>query len=342
MLLSWLKPLAASILRLLLSNLSWSRAFTSANPTPPRYLPAPTQSKDHNHDNNEIFLSLIPHGAWDSHMHIIDPVNYSLAADAQYTPNPHLLPSALSFKNSVNTQNIVIVQPSIYGNDNSCLLSALTTLGPSRSRGVVTFETNNITTSTLRKYHALGVRGVRINLQSVGASADPVELASTLHQYADIIRPLGWVLQLYVPLETAIVLEDIVPDLNVRVCFDHFGSPDLTLAPKGSRDPYAIPGFRSLVNLLEQGSTFVKMSAPYRLSNATGWSDLEPIGRELLRVAGMKRVVFASDWPHTRFEDLDIRPFYKIVMEWCNWDKRMIDRVFKGNAEDLWDVDCEK
>lgn len=275
-------------------------------------------------------------------MHILDPTHYPLASDAQYTPNPHLLHSALSFEKSVQIQNLVIVQPSIYGYDNSCLLSALRTLGPSRGRGVVTFETANITTSTLREWHALGVRGVRINLQSVGQSADPVELASTLHRYADIIRPFGWVLQLYVPLETAVVLEDIVPDLHVRVCLDHFGSPDMSNATAGGRDPYAIPGFRSLVNLLTQGNTFVKMSAPYRLSNSTEWSELKPIGRELLRVAGMKRVVFASDWPHTRFEGLDIKPFFRTVMEWCNWDDAMIERVFKGNAEDLWDVDCKK
>ncbi|KAH6713415.1 hypothetical protein BKA61DRAFT_609100 [Leptodontidium sp. MPI-SDFR-AT-0119] len=343
MLLSSLKPLAASFLRLLLSNLSWSLSLITAKLTPPRHTSTITTPKKKDKDkDNDTVLSLIPHGSWDSHMHILDPTHYPLASDAQYTPNAHLLPSALSFEKSMHIQNLVIVQPSIYGYDNSCLLSALRTLGPSRGHGVVTFETANTTTSTLQEWHALGVRGVRINLQSVGQSADPVELASTLHRYADIIRPFGWVLQLYVPLETAVVLEDIVPGLNVRVCLDHFGSPDLSNATAGSSDPYAIPGFRSLVNLLKQGNTFVKMSAPYRLSNSTEWSELEPTGRELLRVAGMKRVVFASDWPHTRFEGLDIKPFFRTVMEWCNWDEAMIERVFKGNAEDLWDVGCKK
>ncbi|KAG4437233.1 hypothetical protein IFR05_007287 [Cadophora sp. M221] len=341
MLFSSPKPLIASILRRLLSSLSWSPSLITAKSNPPKDSPRTKQKGPDS--NDEITLSLIPHGSWDSHMHILDPTQYPLAADAQYTPSPYLLPSALSFEKSVHIQNIVIVQPSIYGYDNSCLLSALRTLGPSHSRGVVTFETNNITTSTLQQWHALGVRGVRINLQSVRQSADPVELASTLHRYADIIRPFEWVLQLYVPLETAVVLEDIVPGLNVRVCLDHFGSPDLSLAPStGSGDPYAIPGFRSLVKLLEQGSTFVKMSAPYRLSNSTAWSDLEPTGRELLKVAGTKRVVFASDWPHTRYEGLDIKPFVRTVMEWCDWDQSMIERVFKGNSEDLWDVDCKK
>ena len=53
----------------------------------------------------------------------------------------------------------------------------------------------------------------------------------------------------------------------------------------------------------------------------------------------MNRVVFASDWPHTRFEGLDIKPFVKRVMEWCEWDERLIERVFRGNAEMLWDVE---
>lgn len=193
---------------------------------------------------------------------------------------------------------------------------------------------------------------MRINLQSVGlgTSVNGKELESMLKAYADVIRPLGWVVQLYVPLEMAVLLEGIVPDLGVRVVLDHFGSPDLECSSReivGARDPYTIPGFSSLINLLQAGKTFVKISAPYRLTcpspnqppSPACQRDLDAIGKELLRVAGMDRVVFASDWPHTRFEGLDIKPFVRTVMEWCEWDEVLIERVFRGNAEALWDVE---
>lgn len=301
-------------------------------------------------------LERIPRGSWDSHMHVVsdldkslqsphplisytqvDPSTYPLAADALYTPKPHLLSQALRFEASTGIRKVVLVQPSIYGTDNSCLLDALRVLGPRHGRAVVAFDCEAIDTITLTKWHQWGVRGVRVNTQSIGKHLDGEELAATLRRYADIIRPYNWVLQLYVPLATAILLEDIVPQLGVRVCLDHFGSPDfLGVSYTDDPDPYSLVGFRSLVKLLRQGSTYVKLSAPYRISQDNAWRDLEPVARELLKVAGMSRAVFASDWPHTRFEGLDIKPFVEALLDWCGDDNALIERVFKCNAEELW------
>ncbi|KAK8118321.1 TIM barrel metal-dependent hydrolase [Apiospora kogelbergensis] len=92
------------------------------------------------------------------------------------------------------------------------------------------------------------------------------------------------------------------------------------------------------MRLLEGGNTWVKLSAAYRFSaSADGFSDAAPVAKELLRVAGRNRVVFATDWPHTRFEGLDIRPWIRTVLfDLCEKGERLIERVFKGNAEELW------
>ncbi|KAL2831458.1 hypothetical protein BDW59DRAFT_169720 [Aspergillus cavernicola] len=292
-----------------------------------------------------LFSDKIPPGAWDSHMHVTDPQRYPLATDAQYTPKPHSLTDALEFETSIGLRNIVLVQPSIYGTDNSCMLVALMALGPQHARAVVTFDPETINHSTLEEWHKLGVRGVRVNTQSVGRDMGEEELIETLQKYAEVIQPYKWVLQLYVLLRMAIVLEKIVPELGVRVCVDHFGCPDLkgTLSSTETEtecerfnDPYVLPGFRSLVNLLREGNTYVKLSAPYRISSDRMLSDLESVAKELLRVGGMNRAVFASDWPHTRFEGLDIRPFMEVLLGWCGNDEALIERVFRGNAETLW------
>ena len=276
-------------------------------------------------------------------MHVFDTTKYPLSAETRYTPKQHLLSDALRFESSVGIHNIVLVQPSSYGNDNTCILDALRQMGSKTARAVVTFDPNTTSASTLQEWHKIGVRGVRVNLQSVGKTMELDELASLLHQYADMIRPLDWVLQLYVPISTISALEKTIPELRVKVCFDHFGQPELPVAEEKSPysatgDPYLLPGFTSLVNLLVQGNTFVKMSAPYRISIVHEQHDLEPVARELLRVAGRKRVVFATDWPHTRFQGLDIRPFVERVVEWCGEDEVLLERVFSSNAKELWGI----
>ncbi|KAH6693542.1 putative TIM barrel metal-dependent hydrolase [Plectosphaerella plurivora] len=276
----------------------------------------------------------IPPGSWDSHMHVVNPELYPLTSDALYRPKTHTLENALSFESSVALDNITLVQPSIYGNDNRCMLDALKVLGGQRGRAVVGFEPQSVPVDTLKKWHELGVRGVRINFSSVGKSVCASDLRDLLHRYAEDCRPQGWIIQVYMPMDMIPLLEPIVPELGVRVCIDHMGHPCLENITSG--DPYQVRGFKSLINLLESGSTYVKFSAPYRLSSEASYRDLEPVAREILKVAGKTRVVFATDWPHTRFEGLDIRPWMERVLEWCGDDDLLVERLFKGNAEDLW------
>lgn len=303
-----------------------------------------TSSASKSVDPKTAALSLsdrIPRDAWDSHMHIVDPKTYPLSRDAQYEPDTYTLQDARGFETSVGLANMVLVQPSIYGHDNNCMLDAMKLLGPAHCRGVVVFDPLVTSPSTLREWHELGVRGVRVNLQSVGKCLEAAELESVLTQYADVVRPLGWVVQVYVPMHMIPMLEEIVPRLGVRLCIDHIGHPALPTTQKhqDNLDPYTIPGFKSLIQLLKGGQTFVKLSAPYRIGETKdGFVNLAPVVHEILAVAGKSKVVFATDWPHTRFEGLDIRPWMGTVLEWCGNDHALIERLFRGNAEDLWGV----
>ncbi|ETI22651.1 hypothetical protein G647_06727 [Cladophialophora carrionii CBS 160.54] len=234
---------------------------------------------------------------------------------------------------------MVLVQPSIYGNDNSCMLQALDELTPKHGRAVVGLDPKTIDHETMEKWHAAGVRGARLNLVSVGREVSEDELRAELESYARVLKPFKWVLQLYIPLALAMSLVNIVPGLGVKVCIDHFGSPDLPqhFDPSRTIYPYDMQGFASLVSLLQAGNTWVKLSAPYRLSNDPEMRDLDPVGRELI-IKGVNRVVYATDWPHTRFDNIDSVPFIEKCFEWCGGDEHAIDRLFRGNAEELWDV----
>lgn len=285
------------------------------------------------------FKHRLPPRSWDSHMHVVEPQRYPIAADAMYQPPSHTLKDAMAFESSIGVENIVLVQPSIYGTDNSCLLEALKKMGPSRGRGIVVIDPETVESSTLAEWHTLGVRGVRVNLKSVGKVMNEHELEETLLRHAEIVRPLGWIIQLWVPLHMLPMLERIVPRLGVKICIDHFGGPELSsITWKDdvdlSFDPYSLPGFSSLVSLLRAGKTYVKISAPYRLSKDKQMRDIQAIAIELLRVAP-QRVIYASDWPHTRFDGMNIRPFTESCLRWCLSQPGLAERVFRLNTEEL-------
>ncbi|EAW07227.1 putative TIM barrel metal-dependent hydrolase [Aspergillus clavatus NRRL 1] len=287
--------------------------------------------------NAVSFKERIPPRSWDSHMHVVEPHRYMVSRDAAYTPSSHTLEEALAFESTVGMENIVLVQPSIYGTDNSCLLAALQRVGPARGRGVVVIDPTSITHSTLASWHKLGVCGIRVNFQSVGKVLSESELAETLMQHANIIRPLGWMIQLYLPLRMVPMLEAIVPRLGVKVCIDHYGSPDfsgMTIADELSINPYILPGFSSLVSLLQAGQTYVKISAPYRFGVDNRLRDIEAITTELLQKAP-RRLVYATDWPHTRFPGVDIGPFTEMCLRLCAREPGLTDQLFRLNAEEL-------
>lgn len=279
----------------------------------------------------------LPPNSWDSHMHIIDPTRYPLDAAAVYTPSVSGTWDAVANETAFGMDHITIVQPSIYGNDNSILLDALTGLGPYRARGVVQFEPN-ISTTTLKEWHAKGVRGVRLNAVSGGEEVNVEEFAGRLQTYADVIRPFGWTLQAYAPMSVLPDVEDIISNLNVTFVLDHFSNPtlpDLSASNSSSFDPHSVEGFDSLLRLLKGGNTYIKFSGAYRIEPSM--IGLEFMAKEILRTR-TDRVVFASDWPHTRFERLDIRPFIQTVLDWAT-EFECVEEVFAGNARRLWGVE---
>lgn len=316
--------------------------------------PAIHQTRRNKHDGLFNLSRPLPKGTWDSHMHVVDAARFPLDPKASYTPDhAHTLADAKAFYSrfTPEIQNMVLVQPSIYGTENACLLEALRRLTPKHGRAVVGLDpTSTTTTATtkhkgtdrdtlLHEWHELGVRGARVNLVSVGRQVLEPELRAELEAYARVLRPLDWVLQLFIPLKLAIPLQKIVPDLGVKVCLDHFGWPVLPnpYDPARAVDPYALQGFAALINLLHGGQTWVKLSAPYRISHDPDMRDLDPVGRELV-LQGPDRVVYATDWPHTRFDHVDPVPFVERCFEWCGTDTGLIEKLFRTNAEELWDA----
>ncbi|MCJ1415473.1 hypothetical protein MMC32_001805 [Xylographa parallela] len=279
--------------------------------------------------------SSLPPGSWDSHMHVTDPRLFPIASSATYTPHTATLDQALENASRLSLPNLVFVQPSTYGTDNSCLLDALKRVTPARGRGVVVFDPSTTSLAQLRAWHAVGVRGVRVNLKSVGTSMESTALLELLRRYMNAIRPLGtWSLQLFVDLSIVDQLELLANELNgVKLVIDHLGSPT-----EVKDQLVEMPGWEALQRMMRNEHVFVKVSAPYRISKDPQYHDLEGLTKALLDVRRGDGVVFASDWPHTRFEGVDVQPWVQRCLEWCQNDVELQSKLFRNNARALWDV----
>jgi predicted TIM-barrel fold metal-dependent hydrolase len=231
----------------------------------------------------------VPPGACDCHTHIFgDPGRFPLAASRVYTPEPASIAEMRSLHKALHTERVVIVNPSIYGTDNSCSLDAIKQLGPG-ARGVAVID-EKTPDAALDQMYRQGIRAIRINLETAG-QADP-ELARRRFQVAiGRVQKHKYHVQLYTRLSVIEAIQEQVAAAPVPVVFDHFG---------GAQGPLGVhqPGFDALLNLVRTGQAYVKISAPYRSSTqAPDYPDVAPLAKALV-AANPERILWGSDWPH--------------------------------------------
>jgi polyphosphate glucokinase len=113
----------------------------------------------------------VPANACDCHVHVFGGENeFPLVASRGYTPPPATPGELLTLQNALHLSRVVIVQPSVYGADNSCTLEGIRRLGPERGRGVAVIDAKT-TDTELKEMHAAGIRGVRVATSPPRSSA---------------------------------------------------------------------------------------------------------------------------------------------------------------------------
>ncbi len=109
-----------------------------------------------------------PPGATDCHVHVIGPKRrYPLPADARYTPMDAPVGQLAAMLKRLGLERVVIVQPSFYGTDNTCLLDAMAELGNARGVAVLPDE---VAAGELDALDDQGVRGLRVNIATYGTA----------------------------------------------------------------------------------------------------------------------------------------------------------------------------
>jgi len=198
----------------------------------------------------------LPLGACDCHLHVIGPkAQYPLASHSALVPEDAPLDKLLAMHKRIGMERLVLIQTSVFGEDNSCMLDALEQIGP-RARAVVVVS-ENITNETLDKMHQLGVRGVRINTASYGARSVE-DIAEQLLISARICARHDWHVQVFTRADVLPGLEPVIDTLPVPIVIDHFGM----IPPQAETHPTE----SVLHRLLEKGNTWIKISGANRLA----------------------------------------------------------------------------
>ncbi|HMD36658.1 MAG TPA: amidohydrolase family protein [Vicinamibacterales bacterium] len=231
----------------------------------------------------------IPSGACDCHTHVFGDVRaFPFTPGRTYTPEAASVAEMRALHRALKMDRVVVVQPSVYGTDNTCTLDAVRSLGD-RARGVAVVD-ESTRESMLDVMERGGIRGVRLNLETFGET-DPEAARARLRATIARVKARGWHVQVYTRLSVIEAVGDDIRASDVPIVVDHFGAADAALG-------VAQPGFQTLVGLVQSGKAYVKISGAYRCSaNGPDYADVAPFARALV-AANPQRIVWGSDWPH--------------------------------------------
>ena len=231
----------------------------------------------------------VPAGACDCHTHIhADPAKFPFFSGRVYTPELASPEEMSALHKALHIERVVIVTPSVYGTDNSATLFGMKARGPA-ARGVAVID-EKTPDSDLDAMNQAGVRGIRLNL-ATGGTSDPNVGRARLQAGIERVKARGWHVQMFTSLAMISAIKEIVAASPVPLVFDHFGGAQAALGPEQ-------PGFADLVQLVQSGKAYVKISGAYRASKlGLDYPDAAPLARGLI-TANSDRIVWGTDWPH--------------------------------------------
>jgi 2-pyrone-4,6-dicarboxylate lactonase len=247
----------------------------------------------------------LPPSSCDVHCHVFEP-GYPHVSRPHYTFPEATLDQYLAVCRVLGIERMVLVQPSFYGTDNRVLLNALERVG-SRGRGVVMVE-EDICEAELDRFHALGVRAIRLDLFA-RASWSRADLRTYILHMLDRAKPRGWHIQFYTP---GYVVRDLLPflaTLEHDFVIDHMG---YMLEEDGltERD------FAQLLDVMKTGNAWLKLSGPYRIAKHRGYEAVAHLAREIVATRP-ERALWGSDWPHLPDGTRDTGELVNLLLNWA-------------------------
>ena len=218
----------------------------------------------------------------DTHFHIFE--SRHAIKGARYSPAYSAnLDQWWSLADAVGVTHGVLVQPSFLGTNNRLLLEGLAAY-PGRLIGIAVIEPT-ISPQEMKELHALGVRGVRLNL--VGGDHRLEHWRRSFSAWDRMIS-LGWHVEIHTDPGR---LPDVLPKVPsaLKVVVDHMAKPLKVHA----NDPTL-----QLLQRYGPNRVMVKLSGAYRQAGV----DAKELAQALLCGLGASALLWGSDWPCTNHE----------------------------------------
>lgn len=271
----------------------------------------------------------MPSFACDTHAHVLGPAaRYDYSPARVYTPPDCLMTDYRHMLDTLGVSRAVLVQPSVYGTDNSAMLDAMKT-DPQRLRGVAVVDPA-IGDAELKALDQAGVRGVRVNIVDVKDRKPGTLPMDRLQALAARIAPLGWHMEFLMHADEFPDMDRTFSDFPVPIVLGHLGYMKTALGLEA-------PGFQALLRLMKAGKAWVKLTGPYRISGAPlPHADTVPYAHALLE-ANADQVIWGSDWPHVMHKgatpnDGDLTD---LLLDWVP-DEAQRERVLVANPAKLY------
>jgi 2-pyrone-4,6-dicarboxylate lactonase len=257
--------------------------------------------------NTKIPKYKAPPGSCDTHTHIFGPAaRYPYSPKRSYTPPDSGLNDFRELHAKIGVERAVIVNASLYGNDNSVVTDAIAQSG-ARYRGIANVD-DSVSDVELQALHRGGIRGCRFNfVKHLGGFPDMGVFDRTIKR----IARLGWHVDLHFDAIDLPAFYPLLDALPIPYLIDHMGRVQ-------AKDGLDQKPFKILTDLLARDrQCYVKISGPERVS-ATGapFLDAVPFARRLIETAP-DRVLWGSDWPHPNVQAMpndgdliDLVPLY--------------------------------
>ncbi|MCB4365526.1 amidohydrolase family protein [Hydrogenophaga taeniospiralis] len=265
----------------------------------------------------------LPAGACDCHFHVFDAARYPYAPQRHYTPPDATLSSYLALCERFGIERSVLIHPTVFGADHQSFEDILRQHG-GHMRGIAVVAPTT-PEADIERWHRLGARGTRITTMF---SAPPD--MQTVEGIVAKVRPFGWHVQLLVDVVQQPDLVAQVQAMGVTVVVDHMGHHAAAAIGQSA-------GFANLLAQLAEGTAWVKLSAPYRVSpQCHADADVRRLAERYVRT-NPQRLLWGTDWPHPSSPHAvpDDEQLVSLVPDWLP-DDRVRETVLVHNPTHLY------
>lgn len=287
-------------------------------------LPPMTQAPDPNPKKPKL---VCPPGAVDSHIHLFGPATeYPFDPGSKYTSADALPETNIALQDRLGLSMAVVVSGGGYGPSTRHLTDVLRRF-PDRFRGVALLPTD-VTQEELARLDKLGVRGARFVSPNHGGN-----LPRLSADMAARIADFGWHAQFYPHGTELIDYADELLKMPATIVLDHFAC----IPPEGGVEQ---PAFRKLLDMLDTGKVWVKLSGPMRCTREEPpYPSLTPMARALVK-HNPDRLVWGSDWPHVNMNNRTMPndgDLIDMLLDWVE-DETVRNRILADNPAILYDL----